>query len=207
MRGLGKLSPQVLLSAMELSKHKVFKGELNLNIIGIRATNTRANTFNDLICVLYQKNDEWHLKQFKATTDAGLYWRKSPMNIDGTAVLVPGQHLGLWTFGFHQGKYKALVQNKPVIVLRDNDKNAELETDEAQAELQLGYFGINCHRASAHTESKQVDKWSAGCQVFANPDDFDEFIELCVHSASSYGNTFSYTLLDQNQLKESKENA
>lgn len=207
MRGLGKICPQALLSAMALSKHKVFEGELNLNIIGIRAANTRANTFNDLICVLYQQNGEWQLKQFKATTDAGLYWRKHPLNLDGTAVLVAGQHLGLWTFGYHQGKYKALVQNKPVLVLRDNDKNAELETDETQAELQLGYFGINCHRASEHTESKQVDKWSAGCQVLANPDDFNEFINLCEQSAERYGNTFSYTLLEQNQLKESKEHA
>lgn len=199
MRGV---SISALLSAMALSKYTVFEGELNLNIIGIRASNTKANTFNDLICVLYQQSGEWQLKQYKATTDAGVYWRKNPMNIDGTAVLVPGQHRSLWQLGYHQGKYRALVQNKPVLVLRDNDKNAELETDLTAAELQSGYFGINCHRASETQESKQVDKWSAGCQVLANPNNYDEFITLCEQSAKRYGPTFSYTLLEQNQLKE-----
>nr|WP_238937526.1 hypothetical protein [Pseudoalteromonas sp. S16_S37] len=190
---------------MGLSKYTVFEGELNLNIIGIRSDNTRANTFNDLICVLYQQNGEWQLKQYKATTDAGIYWRKHPMNVDGTAVLVAGQHLGLWTFGYHQGKYKALVQNKPVLVLRDNDKNEDLQTDGSQAELQSGYFGINCHRAGEHVESKLVGKWSAGCQVIADPRDYEEFISLCEQSAARYGTIFSYTLLEQNQIKRNKE--
>ncbi|WP_440589564.1 hypothetical protein [Pseudoalteromonas luteoviolacea] len=206
MLALSKITTDALLETMTASKFKVFEGELNLNIIGVRAANTRANTFNDVICVLYQQDKKWQLKLYKATTDAGTYWRKNPMNIDGTAVLVPGQHRSLWKLGYHQGKYRALVQNKPVIVLRDNDKNDEIETDYRSVELQEGYFGINCHRASAHIESKRVDKWSAGCQVFANPNEYNEFIELCVHSAASYGNTFSYTLLDQNQLQGQKSN-
>ncbi|MCG7552075.1 hypothetical protein [Pseudoalteromonas sp. Of11M-6] len=206
-KAIRHLNPDMVINTMRACGHRVFEGELNLNIIGVRHSNTRANTFNDAICVLYQQGGEWQLKQYKATTDAGLYWRKHPMNVDGTAVLIAGQHLSLWTLGYHQGKYRALVQHKPVVVLRDNNQDDELDTNTTpHAELQQGYFGINCHRASATTTSTQVDKWSAGCQVIANPNDFDEFIELCELSAQKWGPYFSYTLLDQADLKESNDN-
>ena len=195
------ISVASLLAAMENAGHKVFTSELSVNLIGVRNTNTRANSFNDVFCVLYMKDGEWQLQQYKCTTDPGIYYRKHPCNVDGTAVVVPGQYRGVWTFGYHQGKYPALVQNKPITVFRDDNEDELVDTDEKQVQ-QTGYFGINCHRASASHESKQVDKWSAGCQVFANPDDFDAFIALCRESAKHFGNTFTYTLLEQQQLKQ-----
>ena len=203
-KAIRKLTAATLLSTLKACGYRVFEGELNLNIIGIRHNNTRANTFNDVICVLYQQGGEWQLKQYKATTDAGIYWRQNPMNIDGTAVLIAGQHKSLWKLGYHQGKYRALVQHKPVVVLRDNDKNTELDTEVTPESLQQGYFGINCHRANSKTTSTQVDKWSAGCQVLANPSYFDEFINLCDQSAAKYGPYFTYTLLNQSDIKASK---
>ncbi len=205
-KAIRKLTAATLLSTLKACGYRVFEGELNLNIIGIRHNNTRANTFNDVICVLYQQSGEWQLKQYKATTDAGIYWRTNPMNVDGTAVLIAGQHKSLWKLGYHQGKYRALVQHKPVVVLRDNNQNTELDTEVTpQAVLQQGYFGINCHRANSKTTSTQVDKWSAGCQVLASPSDFDEFIALCDQSAAKYGPYFSYTLLDQADFTKPKE--
>ncbi len=196
---MSKLSVEItaLLATMNALNYKVFEGELNLNIIGVRHQNKRANTFNDLMCMLYQIDGEWHLKQFKCTTDPGVYYRKNPINVNGTAIVAPMQHRSLWTFGFHQGKYPALVQNKPVTVFRDGNKDEAIDTD---VNKQVGYFGINCHRANANIESKLVDKWSAGCQVIAKPDDYDEFMALCHKSAALHGNTFTYTLLEQHQL-------
>lgn len=205
-KAIRKLTAATLIGTLKACGYRVFEGELNLNIIGIRHNNTRANTFNDVICVLYQQSGEWQLKQYKATTDAGTYWRTNPMNVSGTAVLIAGQHKSVWKLGYHQGKYRALVQHKPVVVLRDNDKNTELDTDVTpQAELQQGYFGINCHRANSKTTSAQVDKWSAGCQVLANPNDFNELIALCDQSAAKYGPYFSYTLLDQADIAKPTE--
>ncbi|WP_299002314.1 hypothetical protein [uncultured Shewanella sp.] len=201
MAKIPPISIDVLLSVMKRKQHCVFKGELNLNIIGVRSSDYRANTFNDMICVLYQQKSKWQLKQYKATTDAGLYFRKRPCHVDGTAVLVPMQYKSCWRLGYHRGQYAALVQRGPMTVLRDNNKNSVLDTSTDNAQLQIGYFGINCHRASAQHESKRVDKWSAGCQVFANPNDFDEFMTLCRESAQTYGPHFSYTLLEQVDLQ------
>ncbi len=192
---------ETLLAAMKQHQYTVFNGELNLNIIGVRNTNTRANTFNDVLCVLFEKNGAWQLEQYKCTTDPGVYYRKNPCNVDGTAIVVPMQHRSLWTFGYHQSKYPALVQNKPVTVFRDANMDETIDTDVTHHVVkQKGYFGINCHRASAKHESTQVDKWSAGCQVLAKPTDFESFMALCQQSSETWGNTFTYTLLEQEKL-------
>jgi len=203
MAAIKNLTATSLLMAMKAKQHIVFEGELNLNIIGIRNTDTKANSFNDLLCILYQQDEKWQLVSFKCTTDAGTYYRETPCNVDGTAVLAAMQHRSLWTFGYHQGKYSALVQHKPVAVFRDNNNDNQVDCDSA---LQRGYFGINCHRASAKHESKQVDKWSAGCQVLANPNDFNKLMALCHQSSQQWGSTFTYTLLDQIELNQADLN-
>jgi hypothetical protein len=194
----------ILLTAMERCQYRIFNGELNLNIIGVRHKNTRANTFNDVLCVLFEKDGVWQLEQYKCTTDPGIYYRTNPCNVDGTAIVVPMQHRSLWTFGYHQGKYPALVQNKPVTVFRDGNKDETINTDVTTGNVikQKGYFGINCHHANAKRESTQVDKWSAGCQVLAKPNNFESFMALCQQSSKKWGDTFTYTLLEQQQLTE-----
>ena len=198
------ITVDILLAAMDRSQYRIFNGELNLNIIGVRHKNTRANTFNDVLCVLFEKEGVWQLEQYKCTTDPGIYYRTNPCNVDGTAIVVPMQHRSLWTFGYHQGKYPALVQNKPVTVFRDGNKDETINTDVTTGNVikQKGYFGINCHHANAKRESTQVDKWSAGCQVLAKPNDFDNFMALCQQSSKKWGDTFTYTLLDQQQLSD-----
>ena len=73
-KAIRKLTAATLIGTLKACGYRVFEGELNLNIIGIRHNNTRANTFNDVICVLYQQSGEWQLKQYKAcllyTSDA-----------------------------------------------------------------------------------------------------------------------------------------
>ena len=120
------------------------------------------------------------------------------MNVKGTAILKEGQYRSCWKIGKHQGKYTALVQRKPVTVIRDADRDAEYDYDSGVAEK--GLFGINIHRSNSKRESTQVDKWSAGCQVFANPWEYDVFIKICEESADIFGNSFSYTLINEEDL-------
>ena len=58
-----------------------------------------------------------------------------------------------------------------------------------------GSFGINIHKAGK--DSKDVDQWSAGCQVFQKSDDFNEFMGLARKHKNLYGNKFTYTLIDE----------
>ncbi len=106
----------------------------------------------------------------------------------------------------HRGKYLALVQKRPVTVVRDYDRNATL--DFLNGKEDTGIFGINIHRASLTGVTKTVDQYSAGCQVFSSILDFNLFMQLCERHKRVYGNNFTYTLIDERAVnRESKKNS
>ena len=95
------------------------KGAYNLNIIGVRHSgNVVTNKFDDALVIIYNDNDgHCYRKVFECTTQPGIsYMGKTMGNVKGTAILVPGQYRGAYKIGLHKGKYKALVQAKPVKV-------------------------------------------------------------------------------------------
>ncbi len=191
-------------SAFEKRNYKFFESAeplkpFNLNIFGIRSSNTSPNKFDDLIGIAYlDYGGDKVLELYPATTDPGRYWLLNPMNINGTAILKEEQYRGTFKLGLHHSDYLALVQNKPVKVYRDRDRDDHLDLDDSK--IQEGMFGINIHRAASHHKSENVNKWSAGCQVIQDPKDFKEFIEICKTQNSRYGNSFTYSLLNEKDL-------
>lgn len=176
--------------------------KFNLNLIGVRRANAGTNTFDDFLVVLYKdQNLKEVCKVYPITTDPGEHWLKHPVNPKGTAILCPGQFRGTWKLGQHQNNYEALVQRKPVKVWRDNNKDEIIDYQQLKL-INEGYFGINIHRSNPYTESFLVNKWSAGCQVFQKIADYKEFMELCKSSASLYGNSFTYTLLTEEEIRK-----
>lgn len=176
-------------------------GRYNLNIIGIRKNNNNAitNKYDDILCVMYKDSTGWVKRLFKITTEPGTYYMKKELgNPKGTAILVPGQYRGCWKIGKHNGKYDALVQQKPVKVYRDGNKDDIY--DMYNEVIHEGLFGINIHRSNQGFNRATVDMYSAGCQVFANPKDFNEFMELCKKQSKLYGNNFTYTLINEEDL-------
>jgi hypothetical protein len=190
--------------AVKSKGYKWFEsGNYNLNIVGIRNSSTGdaiTNKFDDLITVSYMLEGMWYFHQYAATTDPGRHWAENLLNESGVAVLVPGQYRGSHRIDLHQGRYKALRQKKSLKVYRDNNLDEVYDTlDES---IQDGLFGINIHRASATGTSTQVDKWSAGCQVIASNEDFNEFMEIAKKASSAWGNSFTYTLIESKDIKE-----
>ena len=176
------------------------KGNYNVNIIGVRNPNPVANSFDDTMLCAYKVSDQWVLKEWQVTTDAGTYWLENPLNVKGCALLVPNQYRGVYKIDKHRNKYYALCQrNGEVEVYRDDTKDQILDFDDATK--QWGYFGINIHRSNPYSESKNVDKWSAGCQVFKKVDDFNEFMTICNKAREEWSNSFTYTLIKQEDLK------
>jgi len=168
-------------------------GDYNLNIGGIRCL-TDTNDFDDLVFAAYKVGGNKMVKVWQATTDAGSYWLNNPMNQEGCAILVPGQYRGSHAVGIHRGQYSALTQVKPVKVYRDDDRDNEHDMESST--IENGVYGINIHRSNPYTASQQVDKWSAGCQVFKQLADFAELMRICTHAKARYGNSFTYTLLN-----------
>jgi len=185
-----------ILAVMAAKGYRVFDDEskdYNLNLIGIRTRTAVPNRFDDWMYVLWKFGGLWTMKRYSITTDPGTFWLLKPEARMGTAIMKEGQYAGLWMVGLHKG-YKALQQKANVTVHRDNNRDAQHNFN---GPTDNGLFGINCHRANQKLRSIQVDKWSAGCQVFADPFDFEAFLKLCDKAKANWGNSFTYTLLGE----------
>jgi len=170
----------------------------NLNLIGIRSADTAPNVFNDQMVAIWKYKGNWSMFVLQCTTEAGLYYLNHPLNDKGTAILKEGRYPGMWEIGKHQGRYQALVQKGRATLIRDFDRDNEFDYDSGSEEI--GLFGINCHRSNSEVESILVDRWSAGCQVLANPDEFKVLMKLCEYASHEWGNSFTYTLINENDL-------
>ena len=194
-----KFTKEQIERAMTNKSHSYFSnGNYNLNIIGVRCNiGTKVtNNFDDVLVLTYKSNNEWIYREYPITTDPGLRSMKELQNVNGCAILVPGQYKGCFMTGLHKGQYQALVQRANVNVFRDSNKDEYYDLNPKT--IQTGLFGINIHKSGK--DSTIVDNWSAGCQVFAKEKDFKEFMTIINKSKAIYGNRFTYTLLDKNDF-------
>ena len=178
--------------------------DYDVNIVGVRNNETKGrvtNAFDDHITISYKVDGEWQFHCFQCTTDPGTAYMENPiLENTGCAILKPGQYRGSHKLRLHQGKYLALGQKKDVTVYRDNNRDDNYDLDESSTTT--GLFGINIHRATARKggKSTRVDKWSAGCQVIADNDDWHEFLDICQAAREIHGNSFSYTLIESKDI-------
>ena len=194
-------------AAVKSKNYKWFEDVNNkgydVNIVGIRNSKTKGrvtNAFDDCITISYKIDGEWQFHCFPCTTDPGSHWVKNVLSDKGVAILKPNQYRGSHKLRLHQGKYLALGQKKPVTVYRDNNLDSNYDLDESTTET--GIFGINIHRATGRSggKSTRVDKWSAGCQVIADNDDWHQFLDICQTAREIHGNSFSYTLIESKEI-------
>ena len=187
-----------ILRFMRKNDYVIYDKPYQLNIVGVRNAETQPNKFDDSIFVFYKDdNNNWIDKEYPATTDTGTYWLKNPMSNLGTAMLKEGQYVDAYKQGYHKGEYLALVQDKPVTTYRDYDRDAIFDIFTKET---TGNYGINIHKAGQN--SQDVDKWSAGCQVFQDIVEYDLFIHLCRKAKQIYGNSFTYTLFTEEDFNE-----
>mgnify|MGYP003630820064 CR=1 FL=1 len=204
-----KYGREVLQRALESKGYNYFEnGDYNLNIIGIRNSDTAdmvTNKFDDTITLSYKIDGEWQYHEFDCTTDPGTHYMDDPILEDaGTAILKPGQYPKSHKIRKHGGKYEALGQQNPVTVYRDNNRDDVYNMNKENTDT--GLFGINIHRATSRegNKSTQVDRWSAGCQVIASNDDFKLFMKICRKARSIWSNDFTYTLLTSKDTDRTK---
>lgn len=162
-----------------------------LNLVGVRLNHAVTNRFDDTLIAFTTDGGV----SMDCTTDPGSYYMNRPMNEKGTAILAPGQYVAAYGLGKHKG-YDAIVQTGPVTVFRDNNGDGTYDYERPDT----GMFGINIHRANAVVRSKQVDKWSAGCTVVADPADFAGLMTMARQSVREYGPHLTYTLIEEGDL-------
>jgi hypothetical protein len=170
--------------------------DYDVNIVGVRSLSTGKNVtnlFDDKLTLSYKINGVWQYHEWKITTDPG----KKPTEIlrssKGVARLKPGQYRGVYAVSMHNGKYEALCQRLGnVTVYRDNNKDTTYD----EKTTDTGMFGINIHRSSIYKDPTYVDYFSEGCQVFRYNSNFVEFMKIINKAKASFGNKFTYTLIE-----------
>lgn len=173
--------------------------ENGVNIIGIRSKKNyngsySNNQFNDVCVICY--GDKKMVCEFTTVPGVSVLNQYKKYNNNGAAILKPGYYEA-HTIGYHQGKYKAVVQRKgEVNVYRD--KNGDKIYN--YSNLTSGMFGINIHK-SGNPQSTYVNNWSAGCQVFKRLSDFNKFMNILDQNGITDKNTIGYTLILEDMLK------
>lgn len=197
------ITPENIKKIFKEKGYKFFENDsknYNLNIFGIRSSDMTPNSFNDFVCLMWKYKGNWTTKIYEATTDPGLYYLENPMNVNGTAIMVPDQYLGAYEIGLHGEKYEALRQKKVMRYFRDNDRDKEFDLNESLIYEEVAY--TNVHHASYTRTSIQVDKWSAGCIVIADIKKFKEFMKICKKSKDIFGNSFTFTLINERDFNK-----
>ena len=169
------------------------KNPCDMNVIGLRRLPGTPNAFDDLMTLSYLEDGQWKFHAWPCTTDPGGKYLGKPMNPGiGTAVLKhDDQFRGSHKMGIHGASkswaHPALVQVGVLRVWHDNNRDNVVDYGLAQT-TSNGTSGINLHR--------DLGDFSAGCQVFKNRKDQEEFIALCRKQITAkLGDTYTYTLL------------
>ena len=165
--------------------------DYNLNIIGVRNSSGKADTFDDIINVIYKLDGNWCVDTYPATTEPGTSILRRPINKKGTAILVPNQYRGVYKIDTHGGKrkYTALCQrNGEVEVWRDDNRNT---TPDCIGPKDVGFYGINIHRQWGSDEREYTGGVSAGCQVYHSSRHFNQIKENCNIAADKCNNAFT----------------
>jgi hypothetical protein len=201
-----KITLKTIFKIAEERNIPIFKSyskyNYNLNIWGFRSNEKDTTKFNDLCAVFYESRfGDWFVDWFVITTDPSNLTLMKPVNSDGTAILCEGHHSKLWMFGNHKQRrdHKALVQHAPCKVYRDNNKDSKIDSN---LPIDFGLFGINMHRASNYGVTPSIGLYSAGCQVHADVDRYNnKFIPLVEASVAEGNKLFSYTLILEDWMK------
>jgi hypothetical protein len=186
--------------AYKKKDYRFCEGVFNVNIFGIRDLGGERDMFNDWVGVAYEDDlCEFQVDLYKATTLPGIHWLRNPLNKNGTLIMLEGRHPLAYKIGVHGRTslypYEALEQNSNMKYVRDGNKNDQYDID--LSKKLTGNFKTNIHRTSRWSAIKAIGKFSAGCQVIQDPQDFDKFMYVCHKQEKlGFGDKFSYTLFN-----------
>ena len=205
----------VIEKFMKDNGHVWYEEDYQLNIVGV--TNSEAgpppnltNLFDDFMTITYKVNGETFFHIYPATTRPGKTWALGnpqsngtlePLNPDGLG-FIPTHKTSIREDaykirGHGKTRYEAMGTNgKHMDIWRD----PVFDTIYSQTIAEFGNKGMNIHRSSKTGTSTVVNKWSGGCQVFANIGHFMEFMTLANKHRELWGNTFTYTLVESAEL-------
>lgn len=187
---------------LEKNKESDEEAKNNKNPIGSSATLPQNITTSPL-----SLGDK--ITPYQITTVPSLeYYGKKPMNPKGVGIKLPGQTLYiLKESSLGSGaKYKMMVEGQPIAVGRYPIGVTKFETYKP-AEVYTESCGMQIHKSSTNGVGICVGPWSAGCQVFADNQEWQDFISKAEKEQMN-ATKFYYGLIQLDDIpKEVMDNA
>ena len=178
-----------------------------VNIFGLRDTSDMSRSvWNDFIGIATLGK----VFLYRGTCDPSAYWTSvggAATDKKGVAHICLGWYPRAYQVGYHgvsspSFKHEALLQVGKVKIWRDGNNNFRQDDSDI---IQEGWFGCNIHRASAVGKEATIGRYSAGCQVVQDPDDFKEFMAVIKASAPylrGRRHAFGYLLMSIREVPE-----
>lgn len=181
--------------------------EINANspklfILGVREEldikKKEGDKFVDKIAIVDPSKPTEKVISYQATTTPSVEYYSDPkraLNSNGVAIMQPG--VASYKVGIHKKgsptQHEALVQDGEMEINRFELSVPKLDTYEPGKPDKDDSYGINIHRSSTD-RGVCVGPYSAGCQVFADGKDFQDFMNRLKASAIN-GGKFLYVLV------------
>ena len=139
---------------------------------------------------------------YQITTVPSLaFYGKKPLNPKGTGIKLPGDTIYyLKESSLGSERYKMMVEGEKIKVGRYPVGVTRYETYKP-AEVSTEDCGMQIHRSSTKGVGVCVGPWSAGCQVFADYDEFKDFISKAEREQMNAGK-FVYALIQLDDIEE-----
>lgn len=142
------------------------------------------------------------ISPYQITTVPSLaYYGKRPVNPKGTGIKIPGDTLYyLKESDLGHGSYKMMVEGEPIKVGRYPIGVTKFESYKP-TDIFTENCGMQIHRSSTKGVGICVGPWSAGCQVFADYEEFKEFISKAERETMN-ANKFIYALINLDDIPD-----
>jgi hypothetical protein len=175
------------------------------NIIAIRTKLQVPDVFNDILCIVYKKNNIEYLYTTTITTEPGVYYQKKLLNPKGCWVMMPAQMIDAYAPGFHQNKtdHRCLRSLGKIYGLREDDKDGIIgnDKDAVATWVEGSTVGANIHGAKKLQDLTEiVGQNSAGCQVHSRWSKKEEMMDI-VEKLYPNLKRVTYTLIKEEDLK------
>lgn len=204
----GRLSKDVKYA--EVNKLVNDPNNKKIFIVGVRESievkKREGDKFTDKIIIVDPSKPDQKVDSYQITTSPSLAYYSDPermLNPDGTAIMDPG--VSKYKVGIHKKgsptQHEALVQSGDMDIQRYKPTIKEFETYAPGGSDSGDGYGINIHRSSTE-RGVCVGPYSAGCQVFADGQDFLKFMST-LKASTANGGEFLYALVQNDDLAAS----
>jgi hypothetical protein len=201
----GKFSKDIRYA--EISK-MVTSGENKIFLVGVRedldVKKKEGDRFTDKMILVDPSKPTEKVISYQITTSPSVVFYSDPsrtLNKSGVAIMQPC--VTKYQIGTHRkGKpteHEALIQAGEMKINRFPLNTAQIDTYKPGSDSTGADYGINIHRSSKD-RGICVGPYSAGCQVFADGNDFSDFMSR-IKAASQNAGIFLYALIENDDLE------